>query len=159
MCSRIALIIFFVSELAGATTPCMQDAKKFCEGVAPGQGRILNCLTAHLPELSGQCKQIVQTFADGLFNVSANCRPEGAGTLPNSPLYLAIESQNPDQILAAIAADKSAILSEQCRASVNQLTNQVVAVSQVQGTQTAYQPPPQSTTSGIIPALGPIPSE
>ncbi len=35
---------------------CTPDREKFCEGVKPGQGRMMQCLRAHKDELSQACK-------------------------------------------------------------------------------------------------------
>jgi hypothetical protein len=34
---------------------CNADAKKFCQGIKPGQGRILSCLKSHQSELAPAC--------------------------------------------------------------------------------------------------------
>jgi hypothetical protein len=34
---------------------CGADAKKFCQGIKPGQGRILACLKSHQSELAPAC--------------------------------------------------------------------------------------------------------
>lgn len=34
---------------------CEPDAKKFCKGIKPGQGRILSCLKSHESELAPAC--------------------------------------------------------------------------------------------------------
>lgn len=34
---------------------CGADAKKFCQGIRPGQGRILACLKSHQTELAPAC--------------------------------------------------------------------------------------------------------
>src|SRR5882672_5265117 len=34
---------------------CGADAKKFCQGIRPGQGRILACLKSHQSELAPAC--------------------------------------------------------------------------------------------------------
>lgn len=34
---------------------CEADAKKFCKGIKPGQGRILSCLKSHQSELAPAC--------------------------------------------------------------------------------------------------------
>jgi hypothetical protein len=34
---------------------CNADAKKFCKGIRPGQGRILACLKSHQSELAPAC--------------------------------------------------------------------------------------------------------
>jgi hypothetical protein len=35
---------------------CKPDVEKFCSGVAPGGGRIMECLKQHESELSDACK-------------------------------------------------------------------------------------------------------
>jgi hypothetical protein len=39
-----------------AKHPCHADAKKLCQGVKPGEGRIASCLKQHESEVSGGCK-------------------------------------------------------------------------------------------------------
>jgi hypothetical protein len=36
---------------------CTPDAKKFCATVSPGQGRLRDCMQAHLQELSPACRE------------------------------------------------------------------------------------------------------
>ena len=36
---------------------CTDDAKKLCAGMPPGQGRIRDCMQAHLKELSPTCRE------------------------------------------------------------------------------------------------------
>ena len=40
----------------GIDEPCRADAKKLCQGVEPGGGRILACLKEHREEVSDACK-------------------------------------------------------------------------------------------------------
>lgn len=35
---------------------CEKDARMFCEGVQPGEGRIIHCLMDHRQDLSDDCK-------------------------------------------------------------------------------------------------------
>jgi hypothetical protein len=37
--------------------PCQEDLKKHCEGVKPGEGRVLACLREHEAELSDGCRK------------------------------------------------------------------------------------------------------
>lgn len=43
-------------EIKEAAEACEGDAKKLCEGVKPGGGRIARCLKQHESELSPSCK-------------------------------------------------------------------------------------------------------
>jgi hypothetical protein len=38
-------------------TACKPDIARFCSNVAPGEGRIKQCMKSHLPELSEPCKE------------------------------------------------------------------------------------------------------
>ena len=40
---------------------CKADFKKFCSGVQPGGGRILDCLNAHKGELTTACQEALPT--------------------------------------------------------------------------------------------------
>ena len=38
-------------------TACKRDIARFCSKVPPGDGRIKECMKAHLPQLSEPCKE------------------------------------------------------------------------------------------------------
>jgi hypothetical protein len=38
------------------------DVKVFCKGILPGQGRVMECLTEHLNELSPKCKVAIEAY-------------------------------------------------------------------------------------------------
>lgn len=38
---------------------CQTDVQKYCEGVKPGDGRILNCLRGEKENISEPCRQVV----------------------------------------------------------------------------------------------------
>ncbi len=46
-----------VRKLEEAKQACANDISKFCTGVTPGGGRLLNCLKAHSDELSPECRE------------------------------------------------------------------------------------------------------
>jgi hypothetical protein len=48
-----------------AQHPCMDDAKRLCPGVEPGQGRIAACLKEHKDQLSQGCKANIARFREG----------------------------------------------------------------------------------------------
>jgi len=39
---------------------CKDDAKKFCQGVQPGNGRMLVCLAPHKEQLSDACRLVIE---------------------------------------------------------------------------------------------------
>lgn len=38
---------------------CAGDIERFCRGVPPGEGRIKECMRAHVTELSAQCFDVI----------------------------------------------------------------------------------------------------
>ncbi len=48
------------AQTAAERLACEGDYKKFCEGVQPGDNRIIECLTEHLSSLSAECKKVVE---------------------------------------------------------------------------------------------------
>lgn len=51
------------AQTAAEREACMPDYQKYCAGVAPGGGRIFECLAKQLDKLSPQCKKIVEAYA------------------------------------------------------------------------------------------------
>jgi hypothetical protein len=71
---RIALASFMVLTVAGAAaaqqaggaaaqlrTACQVDAKKHCDGIQPGGGRLLQCLKGKQTELSPACQTALKS--------------------------------------------------------------------------------------------------
>ena len=58
------MTILVAVMLAAASHPCMDDAKKLCPGVQPGQGRIAQCLKQHKDQLSQECQARVAQFRE-----------------------------------------------------------------------------------------------
>jgi hypothetical protein len=42
---------------------CGDDVKRFCEGVTPGEGRIVQCLEEHAKDLSPDCSKLMERRA------------------------------------------------------------------------------------------------
>jgi Cysteine rich repeat len=50
-----------LAQTAEQRAACEGDAKKLCSGVAPGGGRILDCLAKQNDKLSDACKKVVES--------------------------------------------------------------------------------------------------
>jgi hypothetical protein len=42
---------------------CGDDVKRFCEGVTPGEGRVVQCLEEHAKDLSQDCSKLMEKRA------------------------------------------------------------------------------------------------
>jgi hypothetical protein len=69
----IALGAVVASAAGAAEHPCKADAEKFCAGVQPGQGRIVQCLAQHEADLSPECKQKRDSFREQMEEVREAC--------------------------------------------------------------------------------------
>lgn len=49
-----------MAQTAQQRAACQGDAKKLCQGVMPGGGRILDCLAKQKGNLSDPCKAVVE---------------------------------------------------------------------------------------------------
>jgi hypothetical protein len=49
-----------MAQTAAEREACQGDYEKFCSGVQQGGGRIIECLSKHLDQLTPQCKSIVE---------------------------------------------------------------------------------------------------
>ncbi len=56
--------------------PCAADAKKFCSGVRPGDGRIHACMMGHRGELSPACQERMKQASDKLQSLAKACKAD-----------------------------------------------------------------------------------
>lgn len=49
-----------MAQTAAQREACMADFEKYCPGVQPGGGRVIECLSKHLDQLTPQCKTVVE---------------------------------------------------------------------------------------------------
>ena len=49
-----------VAALSYVANECDADLEKYCESIAPGEGRLLECLEKHDRKVSGRCKQALK---------------------------------------------------------------------------------------------------
>jgi len=74
---RSFLICVAISLAAGAAEhPCKEDAERLCQGVEPGEGRIVQCLKQHEADLSPACKQKRDSFRDRMQEIRAACEQD-----------------------------------------------------------------------------------
>ena len=48
------------AQTAAEREACQADFEKYCAGVQPGGGRVVECLSKHLDQLTPQCKTVVE---------------------------------------------------------------------------------------------------
>jgi hypothetical protein len=49
-----------MAQTAAEREACQADFEKYCAGVQPGGGRVVECLSQHLDQLTPQCKTVVE---------------------------------------------------------------------------------------------------
>lgn len=52
-----------MAQTAAERAACMADFQKYCSGVMPGGGRVIECLAKQLDKLTPECKKVVQSHA------------------------------------------------------------------------------------------------
>jgi hypothetical protein len=70
----IALVASLLVAQAGH--PCVADARKLCNDVEPGQGRIAACLKQHESELSQACKERRASFREQMEELADACKDD-----------------------------------------------------------------------------------
>lgn len=64
--------LFAILLAQAAQRPCMDDAKRLCAGVQPGQGRIVACLKEHKDQVSEACRKRVAQFREDMMACEAD---------------------------------------------------------------------------------------
>ena len=54
-----AAMTFAAAQTAEQRAACGGDAKKFCAGIMPGGGRLLDCLAKHKDSISQACRKVL----------------------------------------------------------------------------------------------------
>ncbi len=52
-----------LAQTASERAACQADFEKYCPGVAPGGGRIIECLAQHMDKLTAECQAVVKAHA------------------------------------------------------------------------------------------------
>ena len=55
---------------------CKADIEKFCKGVQPGQGRIIQCMKQHEAEFSPACKEQIDADKEEAQEFVKACKPD-----------------------------------------------------------------------------------
>jgi len=50
----------FITGINYLATECRDDLKRYCSGVQPGEGRLIDCIDKNMEKVSGRCKQAIQ---------------------------------------------------------------------------------------------------
>ncbi len=80
-----------------AQHPCVDDAKRLCPDVKPGQGRVAACLKQHKDELSAGCKANIARFREGAQSCQADVERLCPGTKPGPERHACMQ-QHKDQV-------------------------------------------------------------
>ncbi len=59
----LLLLSLAPANAAGKTETCRAEVDKFCQGVQPGEGRLINCLKGHDAELSDACRAYINQIS------------------------------------------------------------------------------------------------
>jgi len=85
--SLVAIILFAVFDAVAQTNnpapgtagrgkfraACGEDVQRFCAGVQPGEGRLVQCLSSHTGELSAECGNMIAAAGRGGAKLRAAC--------------------------------------------------------------------------------------
>jgi len=77
-------LLFAILLAQAAQHPCLDDAKKLCPGVEPGQGRVAACLKEHKAQLSQACKSRIAEFREGAQACEADAQKLCPGMKPGA---------------------------------------------------------------------------
>ncbi len=58
--ATLPLIDIAAAQTAADRAACQADFEKFCPGVQAGGGRIIECLSKHLSDLTPDCQKVVK---------------------------------------------------------------------------------------------------
>ncbi len=103
----ILTFLVFSTTTLFAKGECKEDAKKFCENVKKGEGRVFQCLVNHFEELTPNCKKKIENAKDKWQNLKNNCGSDLEKFCPNV-------QPGKGKIRACLAKNKDQ-LSESCK--------------------------------------------
>jgi cysteine rich repeat protein len=105
-----AVLLLFGSTVSAQdrAKACVDDIKKFCGSVEPGQGRVAACVKQHLNELSPPCQNLVAGAAAAAKACAADLKKQCADARRR---------------VAKVACIKSALanLGDECKSAISQV--------------------------------------
>ena len=93
-------LLFAILLAQAAQHPCVDDAKKLCPDVQPGQGRVAACLKQHKDELSAGCKANIAKFREGAQACQDDMEKLCPGTKPGAERHACMQ-QHKDEVSPA----------------------------------------------------------
>jgi cysteine rich repeat protein len=106
-----ALLLFGSTALAQSRArACVDDIKKLCASVQPGEGRVAGCVKEHLKDLSPPCQNLIAQAAVAAKACAADLKQQCADARRR---------------VAKITCVKSALanLSDDCKSAVSQVAS------------------------------------
>jgi hypothetical protein len=107
-------IMAAVHAYAKDENPCKKDIAKFCKGIEPGEGRILQCLTLSKDDVTPACKKHLARIEKAVEEVQTSCADDYA---------IFCSSVLPGQGRIAACLEKNEkILTPKCKANLKEVT-------------------------------------
>jgi hypothetical protein len=66
-------VVVLSPPAARADSACIPDARRFCEGIPFGEGRVMTCLQSHSYDLSSACQQEIQKIQNRANQINSAC--------------------------------------------------------------------------------------
>jgi hypothetical protein len=76
MMAGVTFVALLAAGSARAENACQADIDKLCQGIQPGEGRILACLKTNKAKVSQPCQKQLATVASAAKEVSKRCEED-----------------------------------------------------------------------------------
>jgi hypothetical protein len=104
-----ALVLFGSTASAQSRArACVDDIKKFCASVQPGEGRVAGCVKEHLNDLSAPCKNLLAATAAAAKACTADLKQQCADARRRAAKIACVTSS-------------LANLSDDCKSAISQI--------------------------------------
>ncbi|MGA7328756.1 MAG: cysteine rich repeat-containing protein [Rhodomicrobium sp.] len=85
MAALVMVLPPLASAQEGPGKACKGDREKFCAGVAPGDGKLGECLKQHETELSSECMAARQAAQEARKAIRTNCKADAEKLCADTP--------------------------------------------------------------------------